>query len=69
MCTLFYLFIYYIYVCLQNVNVLANKTLQHLEAEQIFVSILNEVTNRNVNNSEKITFVRRNKASENYLIY
>ena len=28
MCTLFYLFIYYIYVCLQNVNVLANKTLQ-----------------------------------------
>ena len=28
MCTLFYLFIYYIYVCLQNVNFLANKTLQ-----------------------------------------
>ena len=28
MCTLFYLFIYYIYVCLQNVNCLANKTLQ-----------------------------------------
>ena len=28
MCTLFYLFIYYIYVCLQNVNLLANKTLQ-----------------------------------------
>ena len=27
MCTLFYLFIYYIYVCLQNVNFLANKTL------------------------------------------
>ena len=28
MCTLFYLFIYFIYVCLQNVNFLANKTLQ-----------------------------------------
>ena len=28
MCTLFYLFIYYIYVCLQNVIFLANKTLQ-----------------------------------------
>ena len=28
MCTLFYLFLYYIYVCLQNVNILANKTLQ-----------------------------------------
>ena len=28
MCTLFYLFIYYIYVCLQNVFFLANKTLQ-----------------------------------------
>ena len=31
MCTLFYLFIYYIYVCLQNVNFLANKTLQYLK--------------------------------------
>ena len=39
MCTLFYLFIYYIYVCLQNVNFLANKTLQS-EVTCVFVVVL-----------------------------
>ena len=37
MCTLFYLFIYYIYVCLQNVNLLANKTLQYDLESKIFI--------------------------------
>ena len=39
MCTLFYLFIYYIYVCLQNVNFLANKTLQ------IHIALLIQIKN------------------------
>ena len=33
MCTLFYLFIYYIYVCLQNVIFGANKTLQKVRVD------------------------------------
>ena len=38
MCTLFYLFIYYIYVCLQNVNFLANKTLQNEKKQHYYIN-------------------------------
>ena len=59
MCTLFYLFIYYIHVCLQNVNFLANKTLQYQTFFNVIGKDLVEVINDGFNRGELSLSMRR----------
>ena len=68
MCTLFYLFIYYIYVCLQNVNFLANKTLHYMKSGFVAntsVNVINSLIKRkfwglmcNILKNHQPTFVK-----------